>query len=275
MTDSTPIPSPGAGRFASVNGIHLYYEDSGEGEPLVLLHGGVGAGEMFEPLLPALAAGRRAIVVHLQGHGRTTDIDRPLRFELMADDIDALMDHLGLERADVMGYSLGGGVALQVAIRHPARVRRLVLVSTCARRDGWYPEVLAGMAAMGPEGAAFMGQSPLAGLYPAIDWASLFGKLGELLRRDYDWLDGVAGLTSPVMLLYADADSIRPQHMVEVFAVLGGGLRDAGLDGSLRPVTRLAIVPGATHYDVLASPLIGPLVVPFLDAELPGEDGDG
>lgn len=274
MTDSTPAPARSAGSHASVNGIRLYREISGEGEPLVLLHGGVGAGEMFEPLLPQLAARRRVILVHLQGHGRTADIDRPLRFELMADDIAALLEHLGLERADVMGYSLGGGVALQLAIRHPARVKRLVLISVPARRDGWYPEVLASMAAMGPEAAAWMGQSPLARLYPETDWASLFTKLGELLRLDYDWSDGIAGLSSPVMLVYADADAVRPAHIVETYALLGGGLRDAGLDGSLRPLARLAIVPGATHYDVVASPLLGPLVAAFLDAALPGEGGD-
>jgi pimeloyl-ACP methyl ester carboxylesterase len=111
-----------------------------------------------------------------------------------------------------------------------------------------------------------MSQSPLAKLYPNTDWANLFGKLGELLRRDYDVSEDVATIHARTMLVYADADSIRPQHMVECFAKLGGGLRDAGLDGSLRPASQLAIVPGYTHYNVLTSPVLGQMVTAFLDA---------
>src|SRR3954469_23692857 len=133
---------------ADVNGLSLHYEEHGSGEPLILLHGGIGTGEMFAPILPDLTAGRRVIPVDLQGHGGTADVDRPLRPELMAEDIAALLDHLGLEQADVMGYSLGGIVALRLAIQHPARVRRLVLVSVAFRRDGSHPEVVAAMDQM-------------------------------------------------------------------------------------------------------------------------------
>src|SRR5881409_720379 len=129
-----------AGQYADVNGIKLYYEIHGTGAPLILLHGGLGAISMFGPNLPALAKGRQVIAVDLQGHGRTADIDRPLSVALMADDIAALIKHLGLESADVMGYSLGGGVALQTAIRHPEVVRKLVVVSTPFRRNAFYPD---------------------------------------------------------------------------------------------------------------------------------------
>src|SRR5438132_13335238 len=132
--------------YASVNGLNMYYEIHGSGEPLILLHGGVGAIEMFGEVLPLLAEGRQVIAVDLQAHGRTADIDRPLSYEQMADDIAALIKHLGFAKADVMGYSLGGGVALQTALRHPEVVRKLVVVSTPVRRDGWYPEILAGRA---------------------------------------------------------------------------------------------------------------------------------
>ena len=135
----------GAGGYARVNGIDLYYQVHGEGEPLILLHGGIGAIEMFGEVLPMLAEGRQVIGVDLQAHGRTVDIDRPMTFEAMADDVAALIKHLDFERADVMGYSLGGGVALRTAIQHPESVRKLVLVSTPFRRDGGYPEVRAGM----------------------------------------------------------------------------------------------------------------------------------
>src|ERR1700716_4139411 len=133
----------GEGHYADVNGIKLYYEIHGAGKPLVLLHGGLGAGSMFGPNLLALAKGRQVILVDLQGHARTADIDRPLSVPLMADDIAALIKHLGLESADVMGYSLGGGVALQTAIRHPEVVRKLVVVSTPFKRSGFYPDILA------------------------------------------------------------------------------------------------------------------------------------
>ena len=130
MTENT-------GKHAAVNGLEMYYEIHGEGEPLILLHGGVGAIEMFGEVLPLLAEGRRVIAVDLQAHGRTADIDRPMTFEAMADDVAALIEHLELGEADVMGYSLGGGVALRTAIHNPEVVRKLVLVSTPFRRDGW------------------------------------------------------------------------------------------------------------------------------------------
>ncbi len=163
-----PQPIPANGHYADVNGIKLYYEIYGAGQPLVLLHGGYGNTGMFGPNLPALAEGRQVIAVDLQGHGRTADVDRPVRFETMADDIAALIEHLGLHQADVMGYSLGGGVALQTAIRHPERVRKLVLVSTPFKRAGWFPENLAGMAQMGAEWAEAMKPTPMYQTYAAI-----------------------------------------------------------------------------------------------------------
>jgi pimeloyl-ACP methyl ester carboxylesterase len=132
--------------YAPVNGLNVYYEIHGSGEPLILLHGGLGATEMFGEVLPLLAKTRRVFAVDLQARGRTADIDRPMSFEAIADDIAALMKHLGIEKADVMGYSLGGGVALRVAVRHPEAVKKLVLVSIAFKRDGWYPEIAAGMA---------------------------------------------------------------------------------------------------------------------------------
>src|SRR5215212_10889679 len=233
-----------SGKHAAVNGLDLYYEVHGEGEPLILLHGGIGAIEMFGEVLQLLAEGCQVIGVDLQAHGRTADIDRPMTFEAMADDVAALIEHLCLEEADVMGYSLGGGVSLQTAIRHPEVVRKLVLVSTPFKRDGWYPEVLAGMQ-MGPEAAESMTQSSLHDLYPNADWRALITKLSDLLRRDYDWSKDVEALKPQTMLVYADADAIRMAHTVEFFGLLGGGKRDAGLDGTGRPESWLAIVPGA------------------------------
>jgi pimeloyl-ACP methyl ester carboxylesterase len=257
--------------YADVNGLSLHYEEHGSGEPLILLHGGIGAGEMFAPILPALTEGRRVITVDLQGHGGTADVDRPLRPEDMADDIAALLDHLGLEQIDLMGYSLGGIVALRTAIQHPERVRRLVLVSVAFRRDGSHPEVVQAMDQMSAAAAEPMRQSPLyeqyARLAPRVeDWPVLIAKISDALKIDYDWTADVDRITARTLLVFADADSIRPAHMVEFFALLGGGLRDAGWDNSAQPSNQLAVLPGRTHYDVYLAPALAPTVVQFLDA---------
>jgi pimeloyl-ACP methyl ester carboxylesterase len=255
--------------YAPVNGLKMYYEIHGTGEPLILLHGGVVGITMFGPNLDALSQKRKVIAVELQGHGRTSDIDRPLSYEAMADDIATLMKYLGIERADVMGYSLGGGVALQTAIRHSASVRKLVVVSATCKRDGWYPEVLAAMAQMGPAAGEQMKQSPLYKLYPNVNWAVLFTKLSDPLRKDYDWSKEVAAIKAPTMIVFADADAVRPAHIIEFFGLLGGGQKDAGLDGSGRPVNQVAILPGLTHYNISSNPALGAVVSPFLDALVP------
>ncbi len=259
-----------AGHYATVNGIRLYYEDRGAGRPLILLHGGLGAIEMFGPNLPALAAGRRVIAVDLQGHGRTADIDRPITAELMADDIAALIRHLGLEQADVMGYSLGGWVALQVAARHPALVHRLVVVSSPIRRDGFYPELLAMQAQVGAAMAEGMKQTPMYQLYASIaprpeDWPRLLDKMGAAMRADYDYTREIAGLRIPTLVVAGDADMFPPSHAAEFFGLLGGGRRDGGWDGSGRPASQLAILPGLTHYTIFSDPVLAAVAVRFLD----------
>jgi len=261
--------------YAPVNGLKLYYEIHGTGEPLILLHGGVGATEMFNPILPLLSNTRRVIAVDLQAHGRTADIDRPLTMEAMADDIAALIKHLGIEKADVMGYSLGGGVALRTAIQHPGAVRKLVVVSTAFKRDGWYPEIVAGMAQMGPGAAEPMKQTPMYQMYARIatkpeDWPVLLTKLGELLRKDYDWSKDVAAIQAPTLLVFGDADAVRTEHAVQFFELLGGGKKDGGWDGSGMSNARLAILPGLTHYSIFSSPMLATAVTPFLDAPMPG-----
>jgi pimeloyl-ACP methyl ester carboxylesterase len=262
------------GKYAKINGLNLYYEIHGTGKPLVLLHGGLGTVDMFGQVLPALAETRQVIAVDLQAHGHTADIERPLSFELMADDIAALVKQLGLERADVMGYSLGGGVALRTAIRHPDVVRKLVLVSTPFKRDGWYPEVLAGMAGMNAEAAKGWVGSPMQQAYATVapkpeNWPTLAAKLGDLLKQDYDWSAGVAAIKAPTMIVVGDADSVRTAHAVEFFELLGGGKRDAGWDGSGMSNARLAILPGVTHYNIFSDPVLASTVTPFLDAPMP------
>jgi pimeloyl-ACP methyl ester carboxylesterase len=255
---------------ANVNGIALGYQVIGTGSPVVLLHGGFGSVEMFGPNVDLLAAGHRVIGVDLQSHGRSPAADRPMRFETMADDIAALMKELKLERAAIMGFSLGGAVALRIAIQHPELVERLVLVSTVFKRSGWHPEMTAGMDAMGPEVAEPLKHSPMYEAYVQIaprkeDWPVLVTQLTSALKIDYDWSADVAKLRMPVMIVVGDADGVPPSHAVEFFGLLGGGKRDANWDRSGMTHHRLAVVPGLTHYDINVSPTLSQAVIPFLD----------
>jgi pimeloyl-ACP methyl ester carboxylesterase len=255
---------------ARVNGVEVAYQEFGEGPPLVLLHGGFGSVEMFGPNIELLARTRRVIGVDLQSHRRTPAADRAMRFETMADDVAALIGDLGHEQADVMGFSLGGGVALRTAIQHPASVRRLVLVSTPFRRNGWYPEMVAQFDQMGPHLAEPLKQTPMYEAYRQLapnvdDWPVLVAQLTELLKLDYDWSDEVRGLSMPVLIVVGDADGLPPRHAVEFFELLGGGQRDAVWDRS--GVTRhgLAILPRVTHYDIATTPALTVSVISFLD----------
>ena len=256
--------------YADINGLHMYYEIHGRGEPLILLHGGLGSTAMFDNIAKMFSEKRRVIAVDLQAHGRTADIDRPLRFEMMSEDVLGLLKHLGIEKADFLGYSLGGGVSLSTVIQHPEVVRKLVLVSTPFSHDGWYPEVQTGMNQMGPESAEQMKSNPIYQLYSQVaprpqDWTVLVIKTGELVSRDYDWSLDVAGIKSPIMLVFGDADSISPAYAAKFYELLGGGKRDAGWDRSGMTNNQLAILPGTMHYNILSNPMLPSAVESFLD----------
>jgi pimeloyl-ACP methyl ester carboxylesterase len=260
-----------ASDIAHVNGIDLAYQVVGEGEPLILLHGGFGSVEMFGSNVDLLAAGRQVVGVDLQSHGRSPATDRPMRFETMAEDIAELIPTLGFERVAIMGFSLGGGVGLRTAIQHPEVVERLVLLSTPFARRGWYPEMRAGMDAMGPEFAEALKQSPMYEAYQRIaprveDWPVLVRQVAEVVKIDYDWSDHISGLSMPVMLVIGDADGLPPSHAAEFFGLLGGGQRDANWDRSGMTRHRLAILPGVTHYDINVVPALSAAAIPFLDA---------
>src|SRR5262244_3410962 len=186
---SKETPAMSNANFADVNGQHIFYSVHGTGKPLILLHGGVNP-DSFGSNLAELAKGRQVIALHLQAHGRTPDTGRPLRCETLGDDVAALIGHLKLGKADVMGYSLGSGVALQTAIRHPDVVDRLVRVAATMRRDGSYPEVVAAFNQLEANAAMIGGgvkASPLGQAYPDVDWTNLFSKVGDLTKRPFDW----------------------------------------------------------------------------------------
>jgi pimeloyl-ACP methyl ester carboxylesterase len=263
---------PSSSGYADVDGLKIYYEARGVagGTPLVVLHGGLHNTTMDAAVAAQLAEHRRVISVDLQAHGRTADADRPLRFESMADDVDALLTKIGIAQADILGYSLGGGVALRTAIQHPGRVRKLVLVGIPFSDTGWYPEVREGFKHLGRALAEPMRPSPVYQTYAAIaphpeQFPTLLDKMGALETRTYDWSAEVAKLAMPTMLVYADADSIPPAHIVRFFELLGGGKRDGGLDGSGVSKARLAILPGLTHYNLFESAALVAAVEPFLD----------
>jgi pimeloyl-ACP methyl ester carboxylesterase len=264
--------TPGTGQYAEVNGINLYYETHGAGRPLVLLHGGLGSGEMFGPILPALAEHHQVIAVDLQGHGRTADIDRPIDTRLMAGDIAALIDHLGLDRPDVVGYSLGGAVALQTAVKYPTKVGRLVVASTNIRRDAIYPEMLGQQAQVNAAAAEFMKDTPMYQLYQRVaprpgDFPRLLDKIGASMAEDYDYTEELRGLQVPTLLVASDADQAPPSYYAEIFKLLDGGLRDGGWMGEGRPKGghALAILPGLTHYNLFSSPLFAAVTLAFLN----------
>ena len=258
--------------YANVNGINLYYEIRGAGRPLVLLHGGLGSGEMFGPVLTELAKHHQVIAPDLQGHGRTADIDRPIDVRLMADDIAALIDHLKLDRPDVVGYSLGGGVALQVAFKYPEKIRKLVAISTNITRDAIPPEMLAQQAQVNAGAVEFMKSTPMYQDYVRVaprpeDFPRLLDKMGQGMAKDFDFSSDVRNLKVPTLIVAADADMAPPSHYIEVFKLLDGGLRDGGWMGEGRPRGghALAILPGLTHYNIGTSPLVAAVTLDFLD----------
>lgn len=264
-----------AGTYTDVNGIKLYYEIHGKGKPLILLHGGLGAIEMFGPNLPALAKGRKVIAVDLQGHGRTADIDRPLSHHLIADDVAALIKYLGFEQCDIMGWSFGGGIALQTAIRHPEVVDRLIVVSIPFRRDGFYPDILTQQARVNAAAAEGMKQTPMYQMY--IDLAprpegfpQLLEKIGEFMKKDYDYSQDIAGIKAKTLVVCGDADMFPPSHAVEMFGLLGGGKKDGGWDGSGKSNAQLAILPGMTHYAIGSDPRLLAVAIRFLDETASG-----
>jgi pimeloyl-ACP methyl ester carboxylesterase len=267
-TSSRAPLAPLSSGYAAVNGIKLYHEIYGKGEPLVLLAGGLMTiGEMSTPLA-SLAATHEVIAVELQGHGRTADTNRPLSFETMADDIAALLDHLNISKADIVGLSLGAAVGLRTAIKHPDKVRRLVVISSPYATSGWYPEAHKGMgqvsAAMAdnmmhtPTGK-FSRQWPEPGRFPKF-----LDKMGKMLGATYDWSADVKNLPMPVMLVFADNDSVSQKHIAEFFALLGGGVKEPGWLNTQLSRARLAIVSGYSHYNFVNAPELGPIINKYL-----------
>jgi pimeloyl-ACP methyl ester carboxylesterase len=267
---SAATAGPMKSGHVEANGVSYYYEVHGQGEPLLLLHGGLGSIAMFGPVLPALAAGRQVIAVDLHGHGRTALGSRPISLIDMGDDMAVVLERLGYPQVDVLGYSMGAGVGFRLAVQHPERVRRLALVSGSFARDGFYAEMLPMQAQVGAGMAEAMKNTPMYQSYAAVaphpeDFPRLLDRMGELMRTPFDWSEDVKQLTMPVILVYGDSDMYRPEHIVRFYQLLGGGLRDGGWQRENMSRNRLAILPDLTHYEIFFAPQMAATVLPFLN----------
>jgi pimeloyl-ACP methyl ester carboxylesterase len=264
------MPNPHKSGHAAVNGVNYYYAVYGTGEPLLLLHGGLGQIEMFGPNLTRLAESRQIIGVDLQGHGRTPLGSRAISLIDIGNDMAGVLQQLGYDQVDVLGYSMGGGIAFQFAVQHPHRVRRLALVSTCYSHDGFYPEILPLQAALGAAILPHMKDTPMYRSYVAIaphpeEFPKLLDAMGACMRKPYDWSADVKKLTMPVLLVYGDSDMYRLEHIVNFYRLLGGGLKDAGWQREHMAQNRLAILPNITHYELGLAPQMIDAALPFLD----------
>ncbi len=259
---------PSKSARADVNGIQLYYEIYGSGEPLVLLHGGLTTIDEMHGWIDPLAKTRQVIAVELQGHGRTEDTDRPMTWTAMGDDIAALLDALAIPKADLVGHSFGGATAIRAAIQHPDKVRRLVVVSSPVAKSDWFPEAQKGMSMVSAAMVDDMMQTPTAKYSKAWKEPQRFpqflDKVGKLVGEDYDWSAEVKKLPMPVLLVFADNDSVAPKKVAEFYALLGGGLKEPGWQNTQLSQARLAIVPGYSHYNFLSSPEVPQIIEKYL-----------
>lgn len=268
---TAPMKTPTRSGYAPVNGVDVYYATYGQGDPIVLLHGGLGQIEMFGPVIDKLAESHTVIGMDLQLHGRNDAFDRPMTFENMAGDVARLIGFLGYDKADVMGYSTGGGVALRVGIDHPEVVDRLILVSTPYSDTGWHQFNREGMAMLREAAAEGMKQTPLFPPFAAVNpnpeanWVKLIVGQGRLLSTPYDWSTEIDRIAAPTMLVVGDWDAVPISHVTKFFELLGGGLQDAQWDNSGMNRNRLAILPGETHYTIFASPRLAEAVLGFID----------
>ncbi|HEX3245603.1 MAG TPA: alpha/beta hydrolase [Chloroflexota bacterium] len=259
---------PVSSGYADVNGIQLYHEIYGSGEPLVLVHGGLTTIGEMEAWIDPLGKTRQVIAVEMQGHGHTADTDRPISLAQMGDDIAALLDYLNVPKADVVGHSFGGASAIRAAIQHPEKVRRLVVISSPAARSGWYPETQEGMSQVGAPLAESMMQTPTGRL--SQQWPEpqrfprFLDKFGRMMSQPYDWSADIANLPMPVLLVFADNDSVSQKHIAEFFALLGGGVKEPGWKNTQLSKSRLAIVPGYSHYNFITSPEVPRIIARFL-----------
>ncbi|WP_346320920.1 alpha/beta hydrolase [Chitinophaga sp. YIM B06452] len=260
---------PAESGYADVNGLKMYYEVYGQGKPIVLLHGSYMTIPLnWSQIIPLLAKDRKVIVAEMQGHGRTRDIAREISYEGMADDVSGLLKHLKTDSADILGYSMGGGIAFQLAVRHPEQVRRLVVLSGTYKHDGWWPDVEAMYPSINADmfkGTPIQKQYDSLGNDPA-HFPEFVKKVISIDLKPYDWSKEVKNIKAPIFMAIGDADGVRYEHALELFRAKGGG-KMGDIHGL--PKSRLAILPGTTHIGMMMrTEWLIPMVTDFLDSDL-------
>jgi len=265
-------PKPASSGYAeAAEGLRVYYEIYGAGEPIVLMPGGFGDSSSMTQVIGPLSRERQVIAIDLEGHGRTALRETPMSHERLGDDVAAVLRHLQIPKADVAGYSHGGDAAIRMAIQHPGMVRNLIVISTAAERDGWYPENLKAMESISSAQAETMKQTPFYPRYAEVaphpeQFPLLLDRMGDLMRKDYDWREEIGKLPMPALLLFADHDAVSLRHIAEFFALFGGGVSDPGWEGQPKfSRARLAIVPGYTHYNFSQGPEMARAIEEYLD----------
>lgn len=270
LTVPALVEAQAEGRRIKVNGMQMYYEVSGIGEPLIVLHGAYMNILTMGAIIPKLAKSHKVYALEFQGHGRTTDIDRPITYPNLADDVAGFMDAVGLKKADVFGYSMGAAAGLQLAIRHPDKVNRLAVASVSYDTEGWQPEFKAFIPKMTVE--MFVGM-PWAAEYRKLaanpeGFPSLVKKLIALEHEPMAWEKDVRAMKTPVLIITGDADVVTLEHSVAMFRLLGGGIM-GDMEKPL-PASRLAVLPATSHTAVIAQPdLLHAFIEPFLKGEIP------
>jgi len=270
LAAATVADAQAVGNRVKVNGMQMYYEVSGAGDPLIVLHGAYMNIPSMGAIIPKLAMTHKVYALELQGHGRTTDIDRPITYPNLADDVAAFMDAVGLPKADVFGYSMGSAAALQLAIRHPEKVNKLVAASVAYDAKGFQPAFTAMIPTMTPE---MFANTPLPAEYKKLapnpnGFPELARKLIQLEREPMAWEADVRKLKLPVLVIAGDADVATLEHTVSLFRLLGGG--EAGDMGKPLPASRLAVMPATSHTSVITQPdLLMAFIEPFLKGETP------
>lgn len=270
-TTTTQSIKPAETGYADVNGLKMYYEVYGQGKPIVLIHGAFMTIPLnWSHIIPLFAKDRKVIVAEMQGHGRTRDISREFSFEGMADDVSGLLKHLKIDSADIVGYSMGGGVAFQVAVRHPEQVRRLVILSGVYAHNGWWPDAEASFASITSD--MFKG-SPIEKQYDSLGndpahFSAFVKRVMSMDLKPYDWSKDVKNIKAPIFMAIGDADGVRYEHALELFRAKGGG-KMGDIHGL--PKSRLAIIPGATHIGMMQQTnVLIPMIDEFLDSDLKG-----
>lgn len=255
--------------YVNVNGLKMYYEVYGEGKPIVLLHGSfMNIAMNWSQVIPVLAKTHKVIVPEMQGHGHTKDIARAFSCEAMADDVSGLLKYLKIDSADILGYSMGGAIAFQFAVRHPEQLRRLVVLSATYTSDGWWPDVVASFAKMNADifkGSPIQQEYENNGNDPA-QFSSWVTRILSMERKPYDWTKEVMKIKAPIFMAIGDADGVRYDHALALYVAKGGG-KTGDLQGL--PKSRLAVLPGTTHIGIIVhADYWMPMVNDFLESDL-------